>query len=306
MPAIFFCFITMARASRLGTVGFLVSVLLYRLFWGLMKMRRERGSLIAATVVYAYPAIFGLAIVGVLFVGKLHKMVFGGGAQAASNAARQNQIHMAIPRFLENPIGHGPSQSGLAMGYSADSFITIDNYYITLALDYGIIGISAFLTIFGLAIVFGSRSAMARASVPGPRAFHARPALDRDVSLPGDEGLLQPAGRSFARLRDAPRRDACSASLSRLSRGPRSSVSGRTLPLFSPLRLRSYRCADPAHDLSWLQSMHGSRDTSEPAGWRSSLSVCHEWSARRGVGQVAAKAGWRQPQSYRASFRAER
>jgi uncharacterized membrane protein YhaH (DUF805 family) len=158
VPAIFMCFIL--ADSRLGIVGFLVSVMLYGLFWGLIKMRREKGSLLAAAVVYAYPAFFAVAMFGVLFVGKLHKLVFGGGAQAASNAARQNQIHMAIPHFLENPIGHGPSQSGLAMGYSADSFITVDNYYITLALDYGIIGISAFLTIFGLAIVFGSRSAM--------------------------------------------------------------------------------------------------------------------------------------------------
>lgn len=158
VPAIFMCFIL--ADSRLGIVGFLVSVLLYGLFWGLIKMRRERGSILAATVVYAYPAVFAMAMVGVMFVGKLHRMVFGGGAQAASNAARQNQIHMAIPRFFENPFGHGASQSGTALGYSADSFVTVDNYYISLALEYGIIGISAFLAIFGTAIVFGARSAM--------------------------------------------------------------------------------------------------------------------------------------------------
>jgi len=158
VPLIFLCFIL--ADSRLGIVGFLVSILLYGLLWGLMKMRQQRSSLLAAAIVYVYPAIFVAALGAVMFVGKVHKLVFGSGAQAASTAARQNQLHMAIPKFLENPIGHGPSQSGLAMGYSADSFITVDNYYITLALDYGAIGLSAFLATFGLAIMFGVRSAM--------------------------------------------------------------------------------------------------------------------------------------------------
>jgi hypothetical protein len=158
IPLIFLCFIL--ADSRLGIVGFITSVLLYGLLWGVMRMRQARNSLVAAAIVYAYPAFFGATLAGVLFVGKIHNMVLGGGAQAASNAARQNQVRMAIPKFLANPIGHGPSQSGLAMGYSADSFITVDNYYITLALDYGAIGIASFLATFGLTIGYGVRAAM--------------------------------------------------------------------------------------------------------------------------------------------------
>ena len=170
VPLIFACFIF--ADSRLGIVGFLVSVLLYVLFWGLMKMFQERRSLVAAAVVYAYPALFGAALLAVTFVHRFHTLVFGGGAQAASNAARQSQLQMAIPKFLQNPIGYGPSESGIAMGYSADSFITVDNYYITLALEYGLVGIVSFLLTFGLAISFGARAAMT------PTALR-----DRELSL---------------------------------------------------------------------------------------------------------------------------
>ena len=170
VPLIFACFIF--ADSRLGIVGFLVSVLLYVLFWGLMKMFQQRRSLIAAAVVYAYPAFFGAALFAVTFIHRFHTLVFGGGAQAASNEARQNQLQMAIPKFLHNPFGYGPSQSGNAMGYSADSFITVDNYYITLALDYGLIGIVSFLATFGLAIYFGARAAITQTAL-----------RDRELSL---------------------------------------------------------------------------------------------------------------------------
>ena len=144
--------------SRLGVVGYLVSVLLYVLFWGVMRLSRNRTDLFAAAVVYAYPAFFGVAMIGILAVGRLKRMVFGGGAQAASNAARDAQVSMGVPKVLANPIGHGPSQGGNAMGYGADSFITIDNYYLTLALDYGIVGITAFLAMFLLPIAWSMRA----------------------------------------------------------------------------------------------------------------------------------------------------
>lgn len=156
LPVLFQCIVM--TDSRLGIVGYLVSVTLYVLFWGLMRLSRNRTDLFAAAVVYAYPAMFTVAVFGVMFVGKLNRMVFGSGAQAASNAARQSQLEMGIPKVLANPIGHGPSQAGMAMGYGADSFITIDNYYLTLALDYGLIGITAFLALFLVPIGWSVRA----------------------------------------------------------------------------------------------------------------------------------------------------
>lgn len=158
LPLIFYCI--RLTDARLGVVGFFVSVLLYLLFWGLLRLRRNRGDLVAAAVVYAYPAVFGLAVAAILSVRRLNIMVFGDGAQAASNEARQNQLEMGVPKIFANPIGHGPGGSGPAMGYGADAFITIDNYYLSIGLDYGVIGLTMFLAIFLLAIGHGVRTTM--------------------------------------------------------------------------------------------------------------------------------------------------
>lgn len=138
--------------ARLGVAGYLVSVLVYLLLWSLVRWRQRMGDLLTAAIVYAYPAMFLVAVAATMFVHKIHVLVFGGGAQAASNAARGNQFRMAWPALLKNPIGHGAGQSGLAMGYGAGSFIAIDSYYINISLDYGVIGLITYVSIFAVII----------------------------------------------------------------------------------------------------------------------------------------------------------
>jgi len=53
---------------------------------------------------------------------------------------------------MKNPIGHGAGQSGAFMGYGAGDFIAIDSYYISLALDYGVIGLVVYVAIFVIVI----------------------------------------------------------------------------------------------------------------------------------------------------------
>ncbi|MDB5420265.1 MAG: hypothetical protein JWR59_212, partial [Brevundimonas sp.] len=74
--------------ARLGVVGMFVSTILYGLYWGLQRFRRNGRDLIAATFVYAYPAIFGVATAGVMLFKPLHRLVFGGEETAGSNEAR--------------------------------------------------------------------------------------------------------------------------------------------------------------------------------------------------------------------------
>jgi hypothetical protein len=151
--------------ARLGVVGFLVTILLYGMYWGLLRFRRDRRDLVGATIVYAYPAVFAVAAVAVQAIHSLHTLVFGGGEAQASNEARQNQLRMGIPKVLQNPIGHGASQSGQSMGYGAGEFVTVDNYWLTIALDYGIIGILTFVLIFLVTVGAGSRAALQSAVV---------------------------------------------------------------------------------------------------------------------------------------------
>ena len=147
----------------------LVSLLSYLLLWGLLQLRRNARSLFAAAVVYAYPAGFAVVMAGVMFVHRLHVLVFGGGAQASSNDARQRQLEMGIPKIFANPIGHGAGSSGDVLGYAKDEFITVDNYWLTISLDYGVLGIIMYVSLFVLAIIAGTRCLL-----QDPRAIDTR------------------------------------------------------------------------------------------------------------------------------------
>jgi hypothetical protein len=127
--------------ARLGIVGMLASLLLYGMLWSIVRWRSHPRDLFAAAAVYAYPAVF-MAGIGAIFAStRLHAMAFGDGAQASSTAARQTQLVMAMAQLIKAPWGHGTGQAGPAMGYGEGAFITIDNYFITIALDYGILGL---------------------------------------------------------------------------------------------------------------------------------------------------------------------
>jgi hypothetical protein len=139
--------------SRLGVAGMLVSILLYGVLWSIVRWRSHPDSLLAAATVYAYPAIFVAGVAAVFASHRLNMMVFGGEAQASSSDARDIQLGMAMRQLWKAPWGHGAGQSGNAMGFAEGSFITIDNYFIGIALDYGVLGIIFWYGIFITAMV---------------------------------------------------------------------------------------------------------------------------------------------------------
>lgn len=144
--------------ARLGVLGYLISILAYLLLWSLVRWRRRLNDLLSAMLVYAYPAAFAALFAASLFVHKIHVLIFGGGAQAASNLHRGHQFEMAQAALLKNPIGYGAGQSGYAMGYGAGDFIAIDSYYISLALDYGVLGLILYVAMFAIIITSAVRT----------------------------------------------------------------------------------------------------------------------------------------------------
>jgi hypothetical protein len=159
IPALFY--MMRLTDARLGVLGFLVSVLLYVLFTGMQRFRRNRRDLIGATLIYAYPAVFAIAILAVTAIHPLKVLVLGGGAQAASNAARAHQFAMGLPKILTHPLGFGGGGGGGAMGYGAGEFIAIDAYYLDLGLEYGVLGLATFVGIFLITVSWNVRSALA-------------------------------------------------------------------------------------------------------------------------------------------------
>jgi hypothetical protein len=150
--------------SRLGYAGMLVSILLYTGLWAALRWQRLRSDLLAPAILVSYPFFFLATIIGSFFVHRLQVLVWGDGAQAGSNQARLSQISMALPHILSNPIGHGSGQSGSAMGYAAGRFVTVDNYVLTIALDYGVVGVITYFGMFGLTIYYAAKYALVHAS----------------------------------------------------------------------------------------------------------------------------------------------
>jgi hypothetical protein len=150
LPAIYV--VVRMTDARLGILGYMMSTLTYVLVWSMVRFRRRLNDLVAAIIVYAYPAAFLGVLAASLFVHKIHVLMFGGGAQAGSNEHRQEQFVMAIPSLLKNPIGYGAGESGRAMGYGAGDFVAIDSYFINIALDYGVVGLFLYSAMFALVI----------------------------------------------------------------------------------------------------------------------------------------------------------
>ncbi|HEX5378283.1 MAG TPA: O-antigen ligase family protein [Phenylobacterium sp.] len=147
-----FIFYTIYKTgARLGMVGFFIAALLYTLCWGVMRWRQVRGSLIGPTVVLAYPAFFCAFIAATFFVQRLHNMVWGGSNTSYSNEGRMDQVAAGMPKIISHPWGYGIGQGAEALDYhNLAGVLTIDTYYLLVALDYGVVG---FLVYFAAIIV---------------------------------------------------------------------------------------------------------------------------------------------------------
>jgi hypothetical protein len=150
--------------SRLGFVAMLVGAALYLLLWALVRWREVRGSLFGPAIAMGYPAIFVALVASTMLIGRLRAKVWGNGAQAASDQSRKDQWHIAIPKLIHNPIGHGYGTAGAVLNYTnADGVPTIDSYFINLLLDTGIAGFALYLGFF-----LGSAWLAAREMVRAP------------------------------------------------------------------------------------------------------------------------------------------
>ena len=144
--------------SRLGLLGLFVSVMLYLLYRAIQHWRRNRGALIPTAILVAYPTMITVFYIASFTVGRIRNKVWGTGQYAASNQGRMDQLHMGIPKVLSHPLGHGAATNGEVLGYTNPSgLITIDNYLLAVALDYGILGLAAFCAMFGVSAYTGTK-----------------------------------------------------------------------------------------------------------------------------------------------------
>ena len=129
------------------SVGAMSAILLWR------ALRRTSAS--------RWRPLFGLAFLAALAVsplagGAAYGVISGKGGVSAANStqSRLDQLEMAWPKIMKRPIGgYGSGRSARVLGYWGRT-LTLDNYYLSLALDLGFPGpitFFAMLTAWGLA-----------------------------------------------------------------------------------------------------------------------------------------------------------
>lgn len=145
--------------TRLGSVGLLIALLLYPLIWALRRWKSAPREVIPHFVMLAYPVVFAIGVAASFAVGKIRRILWGVGAETYSNQARLDQYHSGFPKVLSHPWGYGIGEGAVELGYVTPSgLLTIDTYYMRLALEYGVIGILVFYGILLSGIGYGIRS----------------------------------------------------------------------------------------------------------------------------------------------------
>lgn len=145
--------------SRLGSVGFLISALLYVLALAVQRWRKDRSSLLAPAIIVVYPALFAAFIAGTFFVRRLRYLVWGDGSSQSSTDARTLQWEAGLPKVLARPWGHGVGQGAETLGWSSSASGpgSIDTYYLSILLEYGFVGFVVFYGIFIMATYYACR-----------------------------------------------------------------------------------------------------------------------------------------------------
>lgn len=89
-----------------------------------------------------------------MFIGRLRNMFWGNGSEQSSTDARVAQLTIGLPKVLSHHQGYGIGMGGETLGFRPFGRMTIDNYYLSIALEYGVIGFVIFYGMFAAAIYY--------------------------------------------------------------------------------------------------------------------------------------------------------
>ena len=124
-------------------------VFISAIFICLFSIRRSRANSSIVGMIYGVMVPVAMLLIPIVVViGQ--KIVSGDIMQgSASLSARQFMLDKGIPLVLDSPfVGYGVGQGGEKVGYVLDSGLySIDNYYLTVALDSGLIALILYISI---------------------------------------------------------------------------------------------------------------------------------------------------------------
>lgn len=144
--------------SRTAMAGLLVAVVTFVFLNAWWRRIETPNALMPSATIIAYPAILAVVAAVVLLWRRAYVMIIGGGQHQASNDARAIQWQMGGEIFKRNPFGHGAGMSGDVLGYTnPGGQYTVDSYFLTIMLDYGVLALPLFVAMFIIPIYFAFR-----------------------------------------------------------------------------------------------------------------------------------------------------
>lgn len=143
--------------SRLGFISLILGHLLALLFFGWAHWRTVRRSLIGPAITLMYPAMAIVTVLAITLIGRVRVRVLGSGQHQGSNEAREDQWRLGLEKIWESPLfGFGADRGGWHVGYyTPGGELTIDSYYLSILMDYGVIGFVLFYGMLLYAVVSG-------------------------------------------------------------------------------------------------------------------------------------------------------
>jgi len=172
VPLVFY--VVFKTDARLGIIGCIIAIVLFPALYGLNKLKSDKSSLLAPAIVLGIPAAGFMFFLSTFFIGRIGKMVWGSGEQVYSTDARYDQVNQGIPKILSHPWGYGLDKGAEVLNYRLQNgFLTIDSYYLCLALDLGVIGLVTFVC-----MLFGTIYVLLNALLRAEK-------LDRDLTMIG-------------------------------------------------------------------------------------------------------------------------
>lgn len=161
--------------ARVGLVGATAGHAVFGVFWAFAEARRRPNDLLGPTLIAG--AVSGMIALGcaLMFVPAVYIRLLGGGATAASNEGRADQLAKSLDLIWgQGLVGFGLNRAGLALNYTnPNGVLSIDLGYLRVLLDLGVIGLIAFVGLLVAAFEASSRLALTRTDKIGRYAFPA-------------------------------------------------------------------------------------------------------------------------------------
>lgn len=146
--------VLLTSSARGAMLAAITTSLVYLCLALILLSKRDRTSLL--------PALAGMsafcALPAVAFTDKVRFAVLGGGATAASNAGRSEQLRLALPKFIQSPLwGHGLGTGAEVVGFNPGNYFTLDSYVIAVAIEMGLPGLVCLLVMVLYPIIVAAK-----------------------------------------------------------------------------------------------------------------------------------------------------